>query len=458
MNTSKTIPRVALVAAAAFALLSTQLVAQEVSKDAAIISQTVASQVDAYSYKANSRATIAFRGTGIAPGAKGKAEIRTQASSTAINAEFEKLKMPAELGSYTTYVLWAITPEGRANNLGTVNVKSSGRAEIEVTTPMTAFAMIVTAEPHSLVTIPSTQVVLANFAVEFDGRKQAVNTLDSRADYSTLPKQVMVKRRPLQVDQARYAVAIADAANASEFAAPAYSKATQALAAAEAAWSSKKSSERKRAPELARLAIQAGEDARVAALRGAEEKKKADAEQAAAAALADAQRAATVAMAEAGKARAAESRAQSAERTVADVRADLLAKMNAVLPTRDTSRGLVAEISGVEFATGKSTLNTSARESLARLSGVLSAFPGLSIRVEGHTDSTGTEQTNRALSNGRALAVRDYLTLNKVAASSINVEGLGASMPTADNATAEGRARNRRVEVIVAGEGITARN
>jgi outer membrane protein OmpA-like peptidoglycan-associated protein len=129
--------------------------------------------------------------------------------------------------------------------------------------------------------------------------------------------------------------------------------------------------------------------------------------------------------------------------------------MNQVLPTRDTPRGLVAEIGGVLFATAKATLAGGARESLARLSGILSAYPALKLRVEGHTDDIGSEATNLKLSTERAIAVRDYLIGQGVPAASIEVEGLGPSNPVADNATAEGRARNRRVEVIVSGEGIT---
>jgi len=137
------------------------------------------------------------------------------------------------------------------------------------------------------------------------------------------------------------------------------------------------------------------------------------------------------------------------------VRAELLARMNQVLPTRDTPRGLVAEIGGVLFATAKATLEGGARESLARLSGVLSAYPALKLRIEGHTDNVGSDATNLKLSTDRAAAVRDYLVGQGVPAAGIEVAGLGPAAPVADNTTAEGRARNRRVEVIVSGEGIT---
>jgi outer membrane protein OmpA-like peptidoglycan-associated protein len=132
-------------------------------------------------------------------------------------------------------------------------------------------------------------------------------------------------------------------------------------------------------------------------------------------------------------------------------RQDLLNRLNAVLPTRETDRGLVSEIGGVQFATGTADLSTSARESLARFSGIVASYPDLRFRIEGHTDNTGSVQTNEALSLRRAIAVRDYLISQGVAASSTDAAGLGSSRPIDDNATAEGRARNRRVEIVITG-------
>jgi outer membrane protein OmpA-like peptidoglycan-associated protein len=446
---------VALAIATCLAMAPGSAAAQTVRQDAAIISSEVSNQVDAYMYKADSTSRMQFKGTGISPASTGDAKVKTEKTSAEVDSEFEKLAPPASLGPYTVYVLWGITPEGRANNLGTLELRDSGHAKLDVTTPMTAFAMIVTAEPHSLVTIPSTRVVLTNYAKEFSGSKQPVTTLVQRADYSTLTAQSPQKKRPIEVDQARYAVAIAAAANAEELAGPAYATARTALASAEGAWASKKYSERKRAPDLARTAIQAGEDARVAALRRGEELKKAEAEQAAMNATVQAQAATAVALAEQGRARSAENRAKNAELSEEETRAALLKRMNEALPTRDTPRGLVAEISDVNFAVGKSELNRTAGESLARLAGVLATYKGLDLTIEGHTDSTGSEATNMTLSNGRALAVRDFLVKQGVPASQIDVQGKGSTMPVADNSTAGGRAQNRRVEIIVSGAGIS---
>ncbi len=428
---------------------------QGIERDAAIISEQVASRVDAYIYKAGTRSKLEFRGTTLAARAVGTARVTAEATRTTIDAEFKDLPQPGTLGPYTVYVLWAITPEGRATALGVLEPSGSGRARIEVGTPLNGFAMIVTAEPHFLVSVPSTQVVMRNVAVEFAGRTQPVTTLADRADYDSLVKLAPASKRPVQVEQATYAVAIAEAAGAAKLAAGPLATAKSALAAADEAWRARSSAERRRAPELGRVAVQAGEDARVAAVRRAEELKREAAQKDAEAAqrLAEenarnAERARSLAAAEAERARNAESAA-------AKTRAELLARMNQVLPTRDTPRGLVAEIGGVLFATAKATLAGGARESLARLSGILSAYPALKLRVEGHTDDIGSEATNLKLSTERAIAVRDYLIGQGVPAASIEVEGLGPSNPVADNATAEGRARNRRVEVIVSGEGIT---
>lgn len=440
----------------ATAALATPLAsAQGIQRDAAIISEQVASRVDAYLYKAGTRSKLEFRGTTLAARAIGTAKVSAESNRTDVEADFKGLPQPGSLGPYTVYVLWAITPEGRASALGVLELSKSGKAEIEAGTPLNGFAMIVTAEPHALVSVPSTQVVLRNVAVEFTGRTQPVTTLADRADYANLVKLAPASKRPVEVEQAIYAVAIAEAADAANLAPGPLGTAKAALAVADGAWRAKSSGERKRAPELGRVAVQAGEDARVAAVRRAEELKREAARRDAEAAQKLAEENARNAERARAQAAAEAERAKNVEAESARVRAELLARMNQVLPTRDTPRGLVAEIGGVLFATAKATLEGGARESLARLSGVLSAYPALKLRIEGHTDNVGSDATNLKLSTDRAAAVRDYLVGQGVPAAGIEVAGLGPAAPVADNTTAEGRARNRRVEVIVSGEGIT---
>ncbi len=454
MRHQRSIATTALLGAIAFSILDAS--AQQVERAAPIISGEVASRVDALIYKVGSRSRLDFRGTPLAPQAMGTARVDAEASRTLVDAEFKGLPAAASLGPYTTYVLWAITPEGRASSFGAIDLNSRGSGRVEATTPLNGFAMIVTAEPHFLVTAPSTQVMLRNVAKEFEGRVQTVTTLTDRADYSKLAPQPADRKRPIVIDQARYAVGIAKVSGADRLATAAYTNAEQALTAAESAWTSKRSKERRRAPELARLAIQAGEDARIAAVRRAEELQTEQAQLAAVEATRASERAAAAALEQAARAGAAERRAGVAERSGLELRRELRDRMTAILPTRETARGLVAEVSGVQFATGRATLSPPARESLARLSGVLAAYPNLSLRVEGHTDPTGSDATNRKLSMDRAITVRDYLINKGVGAPSIDVDGLGSSAPVSDNATADGRSRNRRVEIIVGGVGVAA--
>ena len=139
------------------------------------------------------------------------------------------------------------------------------------------------------------------------------------------------------------------------------------------------------------------------------------------------------------------------QRSAVAARDDLRERLNTALPTRDSSRGLISEIGGVQFATGRAETNSAARESLARFSGVVASYPGLRFNVEGHTDSVGNVASNNELSLQRAITVRDYLIGQGVAASTIDVAGLGSSMPVGDNSTLDGRARNRRVEIVISG-------
>lgn len=134
------------------------------------------------------------------------------------------------------------------------------------------------------------------------------------------------------------------------------------------------------------------------------------------------------------------------------LRARLLAQFNLILETRDTARGLVVNMSDVLFDSGKFTLRPLAREKLAKISGIVLAYPSLNLAVEGNTDSVGTDAFNQELSEQRAAGVRDYLTQEGVPAASTTAMGYGKSRPIASNDTAEGRQENRRVELVVSGE------
>jgi outer membrane protein OmpA-like peptidoglycan-associated protein len=139
------------------------------------------------------------------------------------------------------------------------------------------------------------------------------------------------------------------------------------------------------------------------------------------------------------------------------LRARLLQQFNLILETRDTARGLVVNMSDVLFDSGKFTLRPLAREKLAKISGIVLAYPSLNLAVEGNTDSVGTDAFNQQLSEQRAEGVRDYLTHEGVPESSTTATGYGKSRPIASNDTSEGRQENRRVELVVSGEVIGAK-
>jgi outer membrane protein OmpA-like peptidoglycan-associated protein len=149
---------------------------------------------------------------------------------------------------------------------------------------------------------------------------------------------------------------------------------------------------------------------------------------------------------------------QQAEKDKVDLRARLLAQLNTILATRDTARGLIANMSDVLFKTGSFELLGGARERLAKVSGIVLAYPGLRLEVEGHTDSVGGDEYNMQLSQRRAQAVRDYLVQQGIPDSTIVARGLGKSGPVATNDTPEGRQQNRRVELVLSGEAIGGAN
>src|SRR6185436_2955125 len=144
--------------------------------------------------------------------------------------------------------------------------------------------------------------------------------------------------------------------------------------------------------------------------------------------------------------------AEKAENEKAELRANLIKQLNIVLETRDSARGLIVNMSDVLFDTGQHTLKPGAREKLAKVAGILLAHPGLMLEVEGHTDSVGADDYNQSLSERRAESVKSYLIQQGIDRSSITSRGFGESQPVASNDTADGRQRNRRVELVVSGD------
>ncbi len=458
--------------------------------------------------------TVDFRGTELMPDVAGRAKVDGKAGRLAISAELTHLK-PANSfgGQYLTYVLWAITPEGRAVNLGEVLPGDNGKDKIDVTTDLQAFGMIVTAEPYYAVTHPSNKVVAENILrqetkgfeepidAKFDVLEGAQYTIDVPAEQ--LPSSQADARVPLDLLEARNAVAIAKAAGAKQYAPDSLTKAEDMLQRAEDYYQRKQG----RTPigTAARGATQMAEDARVLTLRrkeqerldaerratqeaqakaeadakaaqeqaaqaqaqsdedarrrAAAEQAQAEAERQQAAALAQQQQAQAESEAARQAAENAERQRQEADRQRQEaiqqkeaMRARLLAQLNQVLQTRDTVRGLIVSMPDVLFDFNKYTLKPEARERLARISGIVLAYPDLKLQIEGYTDSIGSDQYNQTLSEKRAEVVRDYLVSSGVGMNNVAAVGMGKADPVADNTTAAGRKLNRRVEMIVSGD------
>jgi len=152
----------------------------------------------------------------------------------------------------------------------------------------------------------------------------------------------------------------------------------------------------------------------------------------------------------------AQTAAQQAEAEREQTRQRLLTQLNQVLQTKDSARGLIVNMSDVLFDFNKATLKPGARERLARVSGIILAYPDLHLQVEGHTDNVGSDTYNMQLSEKRAAVVRDYLVSQGVTSGNISARGFGKSAPVASNDSASGRQMNRRVELVVSGEAIQA--
>jgi len=439
---------------------------------------------------------VDLQGTDLMPKASGIAKVESHLGSITLDVKVRGLDSPQTFGTeYLTYVLWAITPEGRASNLGEV-VPGDDR-NMKLTTDLQAFGLVITAEPYFGVTRPSDLVVMENMvrpdtvgATEYiDAKYELVGRgqyIPRREAYAPL---VLDPKVPLYLHEARNAVRIAQLAGAEQYASDSFSKAANLLQQAEG-YQARRKPEQKPIATAAREAVQAAEDSRLITVRrreqedaanerqaGADREAKANRETAQANTNADIQsEAARSARVDADQARAGQAKAEAdnaqtkldaansvalaqqqtakSEADKAQLRAQLLQQLNAVLETRDTARGLVINMSDVLFETAKSGLRPLARERLAKIAGIVVANPDLRLIAEGHTDSVGKSSYNQQLSEERAESVRDYLVQQGIPTSSITSRGYGQTQPVASNHTAAGRQQNRRVELVVSGETI----
>lgn len=451
---------------------------------------------------------VDLRGTALMPGAKGKIRVDSNTGATKMHIDTEKMVPATSFGpEYLTFVVWAITPEGNAKNIGELVRKGNGEnTQLDATTDLQTFGVIVTAEPYWAVSQPSDAVVMENMI-----RKDTTGTIESiDAKYELLQRGQYTEnihanqlepltadmRVPLQLREAREAIAIARAQGADRYAADTLQKSLVDLQNAEGYYSGRHME--KELETEARQATQNAEDARILSIRrerdealAAERKAAADAQASAEAkAQSEAQRAAQAdadrkaaeqarasaeaakadaermrreaevarnqavqdqqtAQAEAAAARAAASKAETDKQAL---RAQLLAQLNSIMETRDSARGLIMNMSDVLFDFGKATLRAEAREKLAKVSGILLAYPSLKVRVEGNTDNVGSEEFNQTLSEKRADAVRDYLLAQRVNPDNLSAIGYGKTRPIASNDTSDGRQQNRRVEMVMSGD------
>ncbi len=501
----------------------------------------ISRSVQAVNYKHRSGSSkLDFAGTDLMPSANGVAEINSKRGAIAIEAEFGNLQKPTAFGNeYLTYVLWAISPEGRAVNLGEVLLGGNHRSKLNVTTDLQAFALIVTAEPYYAVRQPSNVVILENVVrEETKGTTEAVNAkyeLMERGGYLPTGYKfdpvVLSAKLPLEFFEARNALRIAQSEGAEQYASDSYQHAVQLMDNADSEATSRHV-DRKPLIAVSREAVQTAEDARAIAVKKMDDVRLANERQDSADAQArtqgqadeamrrkeqaesdtaraqaakaqaesdtvNAQAAKAQAEADAARARndsadaqAATAKAQSdmannqassatalsaaqadaeqsrlaaekanlsaqqAETDKAAMRAKLSEQLNSILQTRDSARGLIVSMSDVLFDTGKYSLKPGAREKLAKVAGILLAYPGLNIEVGGYTDNVGGDAMNQTLSENRAGSVRDYLVQQGVSTGSVSSKGFGNSLPVASNDNSAGRQQNRRVELLVSGDAI----
>jgi outer membrane protein OmpA-like peptidoglycan-associated protein len=447
------------------------------------------------------------------PGARMKAEVKYEEGQERIEIEYDELK-PAVLfgGDVTCYVLWAINRDGAAQNLGELWVRPDSDSEkVEFSTGLRNFALVVTAESYYQVGRPSDFVIFQN-----DGRADPPVPTDSlifssfassaRHGVENLSSLKYDGKKPLDLLQAEVVYRIASDLNASEYANELFAQATLALEQAtlmynrsvnkgvqrfarrSVAASNEAISLTLRKVELEELEAQIAErQAQMASLESrakAAELRANEAEEGLAQARErskELSRLASESEAQVAKAtrsleevrteraaleaaleslRAQQERLQASMQDLQVEKVDLQGKLQSALSqvadTRESARGLIVSLPDILFDVGEASLKPGASMALAKLAGILLIMDDLNLRIEGHTDSTGSPSFNLRLSQRRADAVFDLLSSQGIRSSRIRTVGYGMERPVADNSSAEGRSKNRRVEIIIAEGEISA--
>jgi outer membrane protein OmpA-like peptidoglycan-associated protein len=449
---------------------------------------------------------IDFQGTVLLPNAKGNAIVESKSGRTDIDARIEHLESPARFGpEYLTYVLWAITPEGHAKNLGEVMADASDKAHLHVTTDLQAFGLIVTAEPYNSVRIPSDVVVSENrvrsdtigstepIYARFELLPRGIYTYNVPAGLRALnngPKVSMGKyEQMVEIYQAQNAVQIAQSQGADRYAPDVIAKAEQELANARQLETNRAG--RSMVVTAARAAAQTAEDAReltltrkqdaeVALIQDRAERdrllrEEAEAKTREVQVQADADREAL----EAERAQRAALTAPQAppppqvqtyvepeppathkaiepdvNQQTAATRAALLqqlrASVNGAVEVIDAPRGVVLMVTDADFI--GDNLKSSIASILARVPAVVTRIPGLAVEVDGYADLVGGARESIAAE--RAGEVRAELIHDGLSGGTVTARGMGASHPIGSNASAAGREQNRRIEIVIAGSAL----
>ncbi len=229
--------------------------------------------VKAVSYQHRSGWTkVDFRGTDLLPAARGVANVSSKQGRIEIDADFEGLQSATKNGAeYLTYVLWAITPEGRTANLGEVLLNGT-KSKLTVSTDLQVFGLIVTAEPYFAVNKPSDLIVMENVVrTDTVGKIEEMDAkyeLLQRGQYTRLANPLFLKpdkKVPLELYEGRNAVQIARAMGADRFATESFKKAEKSLAESEAYFA--RNAGMKPVAMTAREAVQMAEDARAIAVK-----------------------------------------------------------------------------------------------------------------------------------------------------------------------------------------------
>src|SRR6266404_2990377 len=426
----------------------------------------------AITYPLNQTIEVAFHGTTRWPRLKGTARVRRQGRrGTRVELNLDNLPRAYELGGvYTTYVLWAISPDGHVDNLGEIKRSGSGLVDskIDVTTPLQTFALLVTAEPHFLVHSPSRMEVMENLApvnirdaqletsrIQYIGnasdyfRDSSVPQI-AESDFRDIPVVLLGARQA--VNLARYAGAERDAPNE--------------LRAAEADLAQAESALRMRQPDreidiLARQAISSGAKAEDMALVRKTSRERREELERRDAAVRTAERSVDSANQEIARLQsdlnnerhARELAERDAVKRVADQRAaadNLKQQLSRFLAVRDTNRGMTLVLAESLWLNPRSSkLVPASAAKLDQIGALLANNPDYQITIESYTDDKGDQAALEQLTQDRARVLSERFAASGVDVTRIQASGLGAANPVAPNTTLASRAKNRRTEITL---------